>query len=299
MDTFHLSCYLTLCDHLSYTAAAEECFISRQAMRQIVQRLEAEYGTTLIENCHNRLSLTPAGALLRQKARQVVSAYAELESAMRACRGERQCLRLGFSSSLIPFYAPEIAVALERFPKAYPRIDLDLRVLSADGALAGLLRGELDAVIVVDTGCTPLPLSRVELRKDPLRLLIADVHPLANRDALDLASLEGQTLDLMSDPGVCFSTLSGAIADAHIRVTYRVVEEYYDVCRDVRDALTLGLDRAESEPLPAIGSYRLLPLENERFALHTVLLFPPASSSAASLLAAYLRGECARASAKA
>lgn len=291
MDTQHLSCFLALCDRLNYTAAADDCFISRQAMRQIIQKLEAEYGLPLIQNHRNKLSLTPAGELLRQKAQRVVDAYAELESAMRACRAPSQPLRIGVSSSLLPFYVPAAAAALDQFPEAYPGIALQLSVIPADEAISQLLLGELDAAVVVDAGRVPLPLSRTELRQDPLRLLLCASHPLAQRSALRYADLDGLTLDLMSDPSVCFEALSSAIAQAGARVHYRIVPEYSDVCLDVRSGLAIGLDRGNSAPLPSIGHYRLLPLAEDPLFLHTVLLAQPDVPPAVSLAAAYLRSK--------
>ena len=120
MDTQHLSYFLTLCDTLNYTTAAERCFITRQAMRQCVQALEAAYGLPLIENRKNRLFLTPAGALLREQAQTVVDAYAQLEALMRGCRSTSIPLRLGLSRSLLPFYAPELTQLLSEFPAACP-----------------------------------------------------------------------------------------------------------------------------------------------------------------------------------
>ena len=74
MDTQQLIYFLALCDTLNYTAAAERCFISRQAMRQSLLALESTYGVSLIENRKNRLSLTPAGKLLQSV---VGTAYVE------------------------------------------------------------------------------------------------------------------------------------------------------------------------------------------------------------------------------
>ena len=289
MDTQQLSYFLTLCDTLNYTAAAERCFITRQAMRQSIQALEAAYGLPLIENRKNRLSLTPAGRLLREKAQPVVAAYAELETTMRSCTVCDVPLRIGISHSLLPFYSPELAFRLEQFPVACPGLSLDLQMMTADEVVDALSSGALDAGFVVDDGPLPFPFQRIVLREDPMTILVSSAHPLAARRSLSLSDLDGLPFNIMSQPEVCFSSLSHALRIAGSSPDFRIVPEYIDASRNIRDNRSVAIDRCVANPTGRIGSSLTLRLEDDRFTLHLSLLIPQHSAPATAMLAAYLQ----------
>ena len=74
MELTPLRYFTATARHLNYTRAAEELFLSRQALRQSIQTLEKELGTPLFGIQKNHLHLTPAGEFLLQKAEEL---YAE------------------------------------------------------------------------------------------------------------------------------------------------------------------------------------------------------------------------------
>ena len=291
MDTQQLTYFLALCDTLNYTAAAERCFISRQAMRQSLQALEAAYGISLIENRKNRLSLTPAGKLLQKKAMPVISAYAELEAAMRACHASSVPLRVGVSQSILPFYAPEIGDALEKFPSSYPGIVLDITLLPSHKIVSELMEGKLDAGLIICDSPLPLPLERTVLREYTMTVILSKDHPLAARANIRLQDLDGVPMNVMSDPEVCFPALAAAFAQQGLCFNYTVVPEYFDVGCNIRDNLTVGMDRTGAPASPQFAQARILPLENNAFTLCTTLLLPSNASVGAQLLSSFLQAK--------
>lgn len=289
MDIAHLRYFLALCDEMNYTAAAQRCFITRQAMRQAVARLESAYGTPLIVNEHNHLALTPAAKLLFSHAKPLVAQYDRMETAIRESLAPRTPLRVGLSRSLVPFYAPEIVAALDHFPDVYPGVSVDTRLMTADEVLDALACGELDAGLVVDSGALPLPLHRTVLRTDALRIILSCEHPYATRENLRLADLDGLPLMLMSDPSICFKTLYDALAHHRVQVDYRVVTEFYDVGCLIRDNRSVAIDRSEVSTMPLIGQDRLLTLEEDAFSLCCCFVTPASKEApCAALLRAHL-----------
>ena len=67
MDIQHLRYFLTVSRTLNYTKAAEELYISRQAVAQAVRQLETELQSPLLINRKNTLALTPLGQVFRKK----------------------------------------------------------------------------------------------------------------------------------------------------------------------------------------------------------------------------------------
>ena len=290
MDIEQLTYFIALTEELNYTTASERCYVSRQAMRQTVQRLEQRYGTALIVNEKNRLTLTEAGRLLAQQAAKTVRAYEEMDTAMLALGAADTSLRVGVSRSLVPFYAPEVIAALEQFGRAHADIDVQIALCTADEVIAGLQGGRLGAGLVVDSGELALPLRRTVLRSDALRIALSETHPLAGREGLTLRDLDGQTLQVMSDPDVCFKTLRDALAGTGARVRFRVQTELVDVIYTLRDGSSLAIDRAD-EAETSIGTTKLLPLERDAFSLHCCLLTRPQEAPAAVLLRRHMLAE--------
>ena len=57
MDIRQLHYFLTLCEEMNYTRAAQRLFLSRQALRQSISALEAEMCGPLFLSAHHKLAL--------------------------------------------------------------------------------------------------------------------------------------------------------------------------------------------------------------------------------------------------
>lgn len=62
MEVRQLHYFLTLCEELNYTRAAQRLYLSRQALRQNIAALEQELGEPLFLNQRNHISLTERGS---------------------------------------------------------------------------------------------------------------------------------------------------------------------------------------------------------------------------------------------
>ena len=72
MDIRQLHYFLTLCEEMNYTRAAQRLFLSRQALRQSISALEAEMCGPLFISAHHKLALTDRGmSLQRSEERRV------------------------------------------------------------------------------------------------------------------------------------------------------------------------------------------------------------------------------------
>ena len=72
MDIRQLHYFLTLCEEMNYTRAAQRLFLSRQALRQSISALEAEMCGPLFISAHHKLALTDRGMSLQRHAAPVV-----------------------------------------------------------------------------------------------------------------------------------------------------------------------------------------------------------------------------------
>ena len=128
----------------SFSAAAEENFISQSAISQRVQALERELGFKLLERKNRSFALTPNGAYFYQKSLILTADYERMCSeTARIAMGDRASLKIGY---LRCYTGTELHRALELFSEKHP--DVEGSVISGSNEeLYGFLRtGEADLV---------------------------------------------------------------------------------------------------------------------------------------------------------
>ena len=115
----------------SFSAAAEENFISQSAISQQIQALERELGFRLLERelgfrllerKNRSFSLTPAGEYFYQKSLILTADYERMcREAARIAHGDRASLRIGY---LRCYTGGEFHRALELFSEQHPDVDV-------------------------------------------------------------------------------------------------------------------------------------------------------------------------------
>lgn len=109
--------------HESFTAAAEELFVTHSAISHQIRALETELGTMLFQRSGRRVALTEIG---QAYARQISAAFANIALATASVVRDHRTRRLVLTT--IPSFAARwLAPRLGRFILANPEIDLELR----------------------------------------------------------------------------------------------------------------------------------------------------------------------------
>ena len=151
----------------SFSAAAEENFISQSAISQQVQSLERELGFALLVRKNRSFSLTPAGEYFYRKSLLLTADCDRMcAEAAKIAKGEAASLKIGY---LRTYAGGEFHRALAAFSARYP----DVSVSIAYGS-----HGEL---------CDMLSEDRVEITLNDQRRLFSDAYEnliLAARPAL-------------------------------------------------------------------------------------------------------------------
>ncbi len=259
MDIAHLRYFLALCQEQNYTSAAEKCFITRQAMKQSVAVLEKFYGTELVHNEKNKLSITPQGKLLEKSAVKIVTELDHVEVELFEEALSQHPLQVGVSRSLVPFYAPNVL----------KKLDHEDHVQTHGGTQEELLRmvasGELDCALVVDDGRIEsgnisdashpqehgvkqqeVLLRRVVLKENAMMLLLNKKDPLARLDQIRVEDLQDYDLQIMSDPMdafSCFGNLRDALKEAGVKVHWHVTPDYHTANYHAMEDKWPGIDR--------------------------------------------------------
>lgn len=142
--------------------AADALNISASGATQHIRALEEEYGARLLERTTRRIALTEAGALVHQRASQVLEVIEDARSAAASLQEEpRGRLRV---SVPVSYAVRGFGDVIVRFMEAYPRIHLDVvaddrRVdLVADGFDVAIRVGVPEDSTLIATKLAPSPL---------------------------------------------------------------------------------------------------------------------------------------------
>ncbi len=120
----------------SFSAAAEENFISQSAISQQVQSLERELGFALLVRKNRSFSLTPAGEYFYRKSLLLTAACDRMcAEAAKIAKGEAANLKIGY---LRTYAGGEFHRALAAFSARYPDVSVSI-AYGSHGELCDML----------------------------------------------------------------------------------------------------------------------------------------------------------------
>ena len=173
------------------TGAAEALHLTQSALSHAIKKLEQRLGTPVWQKEGRRLRLTRAGEYLLGFANRVLPQFEYTEKLMAEyASGQRGILRIGMECH--PCYQWLLKV-VNPYLKAWPDVDVDVRQRFKFGGIGALFGYEIDLLI------TPDPLFRSGLTFTPVFpyeqvLVVAQDHPLAEKDKVQPQDLSDQTL---------------------------------------------------------------------------------------------------------
>ncbi|MER5599675.1 LysR family transcriptional regulator [Streptomyces sp. NPDC002265] len=180
-----------LARHGSVSGAAEGLHITTSAVSQQLAKLEREVGQRLLARHGRGVRLTDAGRLLADHAARILSQVQLAQSDLEAQRGQAVGeLRLSAFPTAARGLFPTALAALRA---EHPVLRVRSCELEPEAAIAAVMRGDLDLAVVLDwyNKSIPLPdgLTKAPILDDPADLALPAGHPLAGREAVDLAEL--------------------------------------------------------------------------------------------------------------
>jgi molybdate transport repressor ModE-like protein len=161
--------------HGTIAAAAAEIGYTASAVSQQLSALERQLGTSLLERTTRGVTLTPAGARLRERAAAILDLVeaATVEATQARPDAPPIELRIGAFPSAIS------SIVLPALPALEQAVDVTIVHLEPEQALAELLARRLDAAVIDSYGSEPghPGLRLVPLVSDPLRVAVRGDRP--------------------------------------------------------------------------------------------------------------------------
>jgi LysR family hydrogen peroxide-inducible transcriptional activator len=184
--------YVVALDELrSFTRAAQACFVTQSTLSAGLKELERLLGVCLVERDRQNVVMTPVGAEIAVRARELLAAAEDLvEHAGAASEPMSRLLRLGAIPTIAPFLLPRWLPALR---ERYPRLRLALREDTTVALLERLREARLDfALIALPFDCEGLLVE--PLFRDPLRLVACRADPLLRARRVEASAIADRLL---------------------------------------------------------------------------------------------------------
>ena len=225
LELSELRAFLVLADQLHFSHAAEILRVSQPALTKQMQRLEAKVAGRLLVRGYRKVALTPAGEILRDRARRLLREAEVAEQMARlAVNGKAGVLRIGFGIGSLAAGLPDM---LMRFRQQFPEVQVSMRDMSTPNQIEALHQGD------IDVGFVRLPVESAELVTVPVleEMLVAAIpRGMSYRKGLS---------DLRNEPFVVISRSSSVSFFDHLVQTCRAAGFSPRIVQEVNELLTV------------------------------------------------------------
>ena len=188
MNLFGLKYLIAVSEHESFTKAAERLYVTQPTLSRQIADLEREFGVQLFVRGKQSISLTDAGRICLEEAREIVFRSERLIEKLKQAKGN-VCGSL--SIGYLGFIEYELlGTAVRNISQKYPNLDLTL----ASGTLAELNyfleNKKYDVIFTVAAGLQTLPgVEWTKVAKNELQIIVPANHVLATKDSVKIGDL--------------------------------------------------------------------------------------------------------------
>ncbi|MCT2592530.1 LysR family transcriptional regulator [Streptomyces sp. N2-109] len=198
MDLKHLSTFLAVARHLSFTRAAQELDYVQSSVTAHVKSLEADLGIPLFERLGRRVALTDAGRELRSQAQLLLNQAQQAREAVQGAgsdtRQMKGTLRIAAPESLCAHLLPPVLRALQEH---YPLLRVVFGPAGRTSLITSLSEGTLDVGFLLEEHVLAPMASAERLAEESLLLVAHPGHRLLSRPRVQTADLARETLLLI------------------------------------------------------------------------------------------------------
>ena len=228
MDIRHLRCFMAAAEHMNFTKAARQLFLTQSAISYQIASLEKEVGAKLFERDPHLVRFTPAGERFHQGLLGVLKSYGDLVSEIQdLATGHAGSLAIGFHGIAEKRFLPPL---LRRFRREHPEIALGLNRLDMVAMPKALLKGDIDIAFMLQLALPERPEIHSRLLFSvPLVVVLPKDHPLAARQNLTHADLAGESFLELDLPVNAPAHASFVVTCARMGFKPKVIQRFSDL----------------------------------------------------------------------
>ena len=190
MEFYQIRYFLTLCETLNFTRAAERCNVTQPSLTRAIKLLEDELGGPLVNRERNHTHLTRLGEIMRPQLEQVH------DQAMNAKRRARSMLdltegslRIGIMNSAV---TKKMIGVIDQFRQVHCGVDLHLIAAGPGDVRELLTEGEVDTAIYSSPEVDPPDFHVFELFRERFTVAVGPGHRFEKLSEVRISDLAGE-----------------------------------------------------------------------------------------------------------
>lgn len=238
-DFVDLRLFVNVAESSSLTTGASSSALSLAAASTRIKNLEQALGTQLLYRTKRGVSVTPAGDVLLQYARLLLSQAQRLGADMQKfSKSARGHVRIFANTTAVAEFLPQ---TLGDFLADHPGVDVDLREHPSAEIVRAVFEGRTEIGIVAGyvstAGLETLPYFR-----DRMMLVVPPGHPLATRRQISFVEALPFEFVGMSAGGAMHSFIDGVAREHGWSLRLRIHVGNYDaMCRLIESGVGIGV----------------------------------------------------------
>lgn len=185
MTLRHFKIFVSVCDTMNMTSAAEQLFMSQSAVSQAIAELEKHYDVKLFERLSRKLYLTQAGQKLLSYARYIIRMNEVVENDMKMLH-QNGFIRIGASVTVGAHVLPGL---ISHFKKMNPQTNVEVVEDNTANIENLILQDKIDMGLVEGETTSPDILCRAFM-DDELVLICSPNHRFAACVGIEPKELE-------------------------------------------------------------------------------------------------------------
>jgi len=186
MDIRQIRYFLSVVETGSFSAAADEHYISQSSLSKVIIALEKELGVSLFDRSKRKVFLTQAGEAFLEHARKLITAYKAMVVEL---DGYKSTLD-SFSIATIPVLTQYgITTYLAQFRDLHPNIHFNIDEIDGLNILPALDEHRFDLAFTRHNYLNHDRYASLEICKDKLLVVVSKNNRHANRTSISLKEL--------------------------------------------------------------------------------------------------------------
>jgi LysR family hydrogen peroxide-inducible transcriptional activator len=191
MEMQQIRYFLSLCDELNFTRAAERCNVSQPSLTRAIKMLEEELGGALFHRERANTHLSELGRLIKPHLEQIFSgAEGAKQHAQDFIRLKKTPLRLGLMCTIAPTLLLDLIGTIRM---RHPEIELRIVDAAAPKLHEGLIAGDLEVAIYAMPMVPPDErLHYLPLYREQFVIAMHAQHRLVANNAVRVKDFDGE-----------------------------------------------------------------------------------------------------------
>ncbi len=186
MDIRQIQYFLSIVDTGSFSAAADEHYISQSSLSKIIIALEKEVQVSLFDRSKRKVFLTQAGEAFLKHARKLEAAYKDMVIELDGYKSETD----SFSVAAIPVLTQYgITNSIAQFRDLHPALHFNLEELDGQNILPALEERRFDLVFTRHNYLDHDHYASLEICRDRMLVVASQKYRHAGRSSISLKEL--------------------------------------------------------------------------------------------------------------